>query len=240
MHLRCRAPCRDEGDDAAAHSPVSGSVTPGQAASSRRSTAPKQARGLRCVHADRPRITHRHAQGRSCRHGSTPSSRTGVQPAHLVAHVGHPVGRMEVEEDRLHAFRRGPAHIEKAGAARPAQELAAGGRQHVAAERLARRSAAARPTGRHRADRACRARGRTWPTSAAGLTSPPLVGTCVMAISLTRPSIMPLQRVDIELAAAVVVGTTSIDRARACAPPAGRRCSCWTYSLSRSGCGHPA
>ena len=41
---------------------------------------------------------------------------------------------MEIDEDRVHAIGEVPLHIEKAGAARPAQELAAGGRKHVAAD----------------------------------------------------------------------------------------------------------
>ena len=62
-----------------------------------------------------------------------------------------------------------------------------------------RRPASARPPGRRRADRECRARRAIRPTAAAGLTSPPLVGTWVIAMSLTRSSIMRSRASDIEL-----------------------------------------
>jgi hypothetical protein len=48
------------------------------------------------------------------------------------------------------------------------------------------RPRAGRPTGRHRADRRCPRRPAMRPISAAGLTSPPCVETCVIAIRFVR------------------------------------------------------
>ena len=47
------------------------------------------------------------------------------------------------------------------------------------------------------------------PTAAAGLTSPPWVGTCVIAISFVRGVDRPLERGEVDLPGRVV-GTTSI------------------------------
>ena len=61
-----------------------------------------------------------------------------LEPASVVADpvaaVRQPLGRVQVEQRRLELLDQAPPHPEEARAARAAQELPAGGRQHVTAE----------------------------------------------------------------------------------------------------------
>ena len=54
--------------------------------------------------------------------------------ADAVRPVGLPLGGVEVEQRRLEALDQAAADVEEAGAARAAEELAAGGGEHVAAD----------------------------------------------------------------------------------------------------------
>ena len=236
------SPCRtDAADDAAFPAADIGDRHAGDGAEP---LAQQRRRGYRCAPRCRPgpdqRVIHGGAEAELRRVVVLPVLEAARIRAQLVAVRRGPVRRMQVEKGRLQPVEDLAPHIEEAAAARPAQIFAAGRRQQVAADRRRRRPASARPTGRRRADRGCRARGRSRPISAAGLTRPPLVGTCVMAISLTRPSIMRASASTSSSPARRRWGrprsTAPVRRCR----PAGRRCSCWRTRPARSGCGRPA
>ena len=202
---------------------------------------PPRARSTRSRIASRPhgeRVVDRDAEPDLGRVVRLPVLEAAGVGADAVGAVGLPLGGVEVEQRRLEPLDQLAAHVEEAGAARAAQELAPGGGEHVAADRARRRPASGRPTGRRRAAAGRRPRGRAAPTAAAGLTSPPWVGTWTSETSLTRSSSIAASAVDVDLAV-LVVGHDHDRRAGAVGDLAQRDVVARVLGAAWSGCGRP-
>ena len=135
------------------------------------------------------RVVDRHRQADLGRHVAIPSSRSAGRPPRT-SKRSRPVqvAACRSMNGGSRRSRSAAPDVEEAGAPRAPQELAAGGGEQVAAASPRRRAGIWPADWQASSRKGTPASRHARPTSSAGFTRPPFVGTWVRATSRTRPS----------------------------------------------------